>query len=127
MGPRCDISLKSSEGDNIRTGIKSNQHKLHDRMLQSSVKKFHPVSVEDNLIIPIERPDKLTTLGQRNLIGVVTEVENDNYTIGTRDGNLVNEYSRDQFTLCSANSFQLDYTNISNEKCIVWYHRWIIL
>ena len=38
------------------------------------------------MIVLIEMPDPITSLGQRNLIGVVTEVESDNYTIGTRDG-----------------------------------------
>ena len=50
----------------------------------------------------------MTSLGQRNLIGVVTEVENDNYTTGTRDGILNNEYSRNQFELCSTNFIQPD-------------------
>ena len=77
-------------------------------MLQSSAKKFHPAYVGDNVIIPIERPDKMTSLGQRNLIGVVTGVENNNYTIGTRDGILNNEYSRNQFDLCSNNFIQPD-------------------
>ena len=72
--PRCDISLKSSEADSLRAGIKRSQNKLHNRMLQSSAKKFHPACVGDNVIIPIERPDRMTSLGQRNLIGVVTGV-----------------------------------------------------
>ena len=50
----------------------------------------------------------MTSLGQQNLIGVVTDVENDNYTIGTRDGILYNEYSRNQFELCYTNFIQPD-------------------
>ena len=66
-------------------------------MLQSSANKFHPAYAGDNVFIPVERPDKITILGQRNLIGVVTGVETNNYTIGTRDGILNNEYSRNNF------------------------------
>ena len=58
------------------------------------------------MIIPIERPDRMTSLGQRNLIGEVTEVESNNYTIGTRDGILTNGYSRNQFELCATNFIQ---------------------
>ena len=78
--PRCDIGENSNEAENIRAGIKLNQNKLHQRMLQFSEKKCHPASVGDDVIIPIERPDRMTSLGQRNLFGEVTEVESDNYT-----------------------------------------------
>ena len=44
-----------SEVNNIRIGIKLNQHKLHDRLLQYSAKKFHPASIGDNVTIPIEK------------------------------------------------------------------------
>ena len=59
---RCEISLNLCEADNIRAGIKRNQNKLPNRMLQSSAKKFHPAYVGDDVIIPIERPDKMTSL-----------------------------------------------------------------
>ena len=36
-------------------------------------------------------------MGQRNLMGVVMDENDGNYTIGTRDGLLNNEYSRNQF------------------------------
>ena len=70
-------------------------------MLQSSAKRFKSANVADNVIIPIERPDRMNFLGQRNLMGVVMDENDGNYTIGTRDGLLNNEYSRNQFQLCS--------------------------
>ena len=48
-------------------------------------------------IIYIESPDRMTSLGQQNLIRVVTEVESDNYTIATGGEILDNEYCRNQF------------------------------
>ena len=75
-------------------------------MLQSSAKRFQAADVGDNVIIPIERPDKMNSLGQRNLMGVVMDVNEGNYTIGTRDGMLNNEYSRNQFQLCSQQFIQ---------------------
>ena len=83
--------MNSNEAENIRAEIERNKNKLHYRMLQSSATKFHRFSVRNNVMIPIERSDRITSLGQKNLIGVVTEVESDNYTIGTRDGILANE------------------------------------
>ena len=99
--PKCEFDTLSREVEVIRAGVKRNQQKLHERMLQSSAKRFQAADVGDNVIIPIERPDKMNSLGQRNLMGVVMDVNEGNYTIGTRDGMLNNEYSRNQFQLCS--------------------------
>ena len=63
-------------------------------MLQSSAKRFQVTDVADNVIIPIKRPDKMNSLGQRNLMGVVMDVNEGNYTIGTRDGMRNNENYR---------------------------------
>ena len=106
--PKCNINTNSSESEYTRVTIMGNQNRLHDRMFKSSAKRFHPACVGDKVIIPIVRPDMMNSLGQGNMIGVVTEVENDNYTIGTRDGILNNEYSRNQFELCSTNFIQPD-------------------
>ena len=75
-------------------------------MLQSSAKRFQAADVGDNVIIPIEKPDKMNSLGQRNLMGVVMDVNEGNYTMGTGDGMLNNEYSRNQFQLCSQQFIQ---------------------
>ena len=99
--PNCEFDTLTKESEVIRAGVKRNQQKLHERMLQSSAKRFQAADVGDNVIIPIERPDKMNSLGQRNLMGVVMDVNEGNYTIGTRDGMLNNEYSRNQFQLCS--------------------------
>ena len=66
--PRCDIGVNSNKAENIRAEIKRNQNKLHQLMFQSSAKNFHPACVGDNVIIPIERPDRMTSLRQRKLI-----------------------------------------------------------
>ena len=83
--PKCEFDTLSREAEVIRAGVKRNQQKLHERMLQSSAKRFQAADVGDNVIIPIERPDKMNSLGQHNLMGVVMEVNEGNYTIATRD------------------------------------------
>ena len=79
--------------------------RLHDRMLVSAAKKFCPANVGDNVVVPIPRPDKMTSLAPRNMLGVVTDVSEGSYTIGTRDGTLSTNYTRNQFDVCSSNIF----------------------
>ena len=43
----------------------------------------------------------MNCLGQRNLMGVVMDVNEGNYSIGTRDWMLNSEYPRNQSQLCS--------------------------
>ena len=91
--------------DTIVAGIKRRQDRLHDRMLVSAAKKFCPANIDDNIVIPIERPDKMTSLGPRNMLGVVTDVSEGSYTVGTRDGTVSTNYTRIQFDICSSNIF----------------------
>ena len=44
-------------------------------------------------------------LGPRNMLGVVTDVSEGSYTIGTRDGTASTNYTRNQFDVCSSNIF----------------------
>ena len=104
--PQSDIKSNSKEGNITRAGIKRNQERLHERMDESSSKKFHPASVGDYVIIPIQRPDRMTSLAQRNLLAVITGVADSCYTIRTRAGTLINEYTRNQFDLCSSQFIQ---------------------
>ena len=104
--PQCDIKLNSKEADITRAGIKRNQESLHERMVESSSNKFHSAFVGDNVIIPIQRPDRMTSLGQLNLLGFITGVGDSCYTIGARDGTLINGYTRNQFDLCSSKFIQ---------------------
>ena len=80
---------------------------LHQRMISSSPKRYEPALVGDNVTIPIERPDKMNSLGQQNVLGVITitGVSDDVYTIGTKYGSLCSSYTRNQFDLCTSNRF----------------------
>ena len=53
-------------------------------MLVSAAKKFCPANVGDNVVVPIQKPDKMTSLGPSNMLGVVTDVSKGSFTIGTR-------------------------------------------
>ena len=57
-----DIKLNSEEADITRAGIKRNQEKLHESMVECSSMKFHPGCVGDNVIIPIQSLDRMTSL-----------------------------------------------------------------
>ena len=74
-------------------------------MISSSAKRYEPALVEDNVTIPIERPDKMNSLGQQNVLVVITGVSDDVYTIGTKYGSLGSSYTRNQFDLCTSKRF----------------------
>ena len=78
---------------------------LHQCMVSSAAKRYEPALVGDNIIIPIERPDKMNSLSQQNVLGVIADVSNDLYTVGTKYGKLSTTYTRNQFYLCSSNRF----------------------
>ena len=102
---KCEVANATRQTDSIVAGIKMRQDKLHDRMLVSAAKKFCPANIGDNVVVPIERPDKMTSLGPRNMLGVVTDITEGSYTIGTRDGTVSTNYTRNQFDVCSSNIF----------------------
>ena len=68
-------------------------------------RKFCPANIGDNIVIPIERPDKMTSLGPRNMLGVVTDVSEGSYTVGTRYGKVSTNCTRNRFGVCSSNIF----------------------
>ena len=43
-------------------------------MLVSTAKRFRPADIGNNVVIPIERPNKMTSLGPRNMLAVATDV-----------------------------------------------------
>ena len=47
---------------------------LHQRMVSSAAKRYEPALVGDNITIHIERPDKMDSLSQQNVLGVIADV-----------------------------------------------------
>ena len=78
---------------------------LHQRMVSSAAKRYEPALAGDNITIPIERPDKMNSLSQQNVLGVIADVSDDLYTVGTKYGTLSTTYTRNQFDLCSSHRF----------------------
>ena len=74
-------------------------------MISSAAKRYEPALVGDNVAIPIERLDKMNSLSQQNVLGVIADVSDDLYTVGTKYGTLKTTYTRNQFDLCSSNKF----------------------
>ena len=102
---KYEVANATRQTDSIVPGIKRRQNKLYDRMHLLALKKFCPANIRDNVVVPIERPDKMTSHGQRNMLGVVTDASEGSYTIGTRDGTVSTNYTRNQFDIPSCNIF----------------------
>ena len=101
--PGCDIAAKKIPFESMRAGIKRNQEKLHERMLNASSKRVKQAEIGDNILIPIAQPDKINSLGPRNMLACITEKGESTYRVGTSQGNLSVEYTRNQFDLCPVN------------------------
>ena len=66
--PKCDIEADKDQRESVRRGIKRKQEQLHQRMVNSAAKRFEPAHVGHNVIIPIEMPDQMNSLGQQNML-----------------------------------------------------------
>ena len=71
-----------------------------EKMKQASEKRFKAAEIRQNVRVPIPELDR-GRAGHRNLIGVVLEVKDGFYKIGTKNCVLKSLYSRGQFDLCS--------------------------
>ena len=98
--PACDISNRNEECNQMRAAIKRSQENQQERMLNASSKKFKDAEVGDSVLIPISQPDKISSLGPRNILGCITSIGDSTYSIGTSRGKLAVNYSRNQFEVC---------------------------
>ena len=64
----CDLSTKNEISATLPLNIKRSQEKCHQRMLNANGKRFKPAEIGDNTIIPISKPDKLSTISPRNIL-----------------------------------------------------------
>ncbi|KAI6653038.1 hypothetical protein LOD99_3874 [Oopsacas minuta] len=106
----CFLKERSTNTHHLRKGIKRNQETLHDRMLKSSGKKFKPAEIGDTVLIPISQPDKMNSIGPRNLMGHIIDAQDSVYTVATSHGTIFSGYARNQFDVCP---FRIS----ANESC----------
>ena len=52
-------------------------------MLSANNKKFKPATIGNTVLKPISQPDKMSSIGPRNLIGQITEEHDSVYTVAT--------------------------------------------
>ena len=102
--PACDLLAKNANSTSLRIGIKRSQNKCHERMLSYSSKRIKPAKIGDNIVIPISKPDKLSTIGPRNILGCITDQIDDVYSVGTLEGIISVGYTRNQFELATTGS-----------------------
>ena len=73
-------------------------------MINATSKKLKHAEIGDSVLIPISRPDMISSIGPRNLSGCITHKEDHLYTIGTTEGILGVKYTMGQFDVCNSNS-----------------------
>ena len=56
----------------------------------------------------MSKPDVRTTLGCRNMIGVIADNQDGMYTISTKQGTLDTPFARNQFDLCAYKIVRLE-------------------
>ena len=77
-------------------------------MLNASSKKFKQAQVGDSVLIPISQPDKISSLGPRNILGCISSRDDSTYSIGRSQGTLAVSYSRNQYEVCPTNLLSVD-------------------
>lgn len=95
----CFICKRGESSSEERQGAKRAMIQQADKMQQLSNKRFKKGEVGESVRVPVPDLDR-GRVDHRNLIGVILEVENDFYKIGTKDGVLKGLYTRGQFELC---------------------------
>ena len=86
----------------MRLELKRKQKQQHQRMLKSSINRLPPADIGDNVSMPISSPDIMTTYND-NLLGIISDKQDDLYTISTRQGTIESLYTRNQFEVCPKN------------------------
>ncbi|CAJ0953545.1 unnamed protein product, partial [Mesorhabditis belari] len=76
-------------------------------MLHASEQRLAPIDVGQNVLMPIPCVDR-PKIGPRNLMGVVTAVTDDFYSIGTQNGHLRQTFTRNQLAPCGAEFFSIN-------------------
>ena len=91
----CFLIERNIKTQNLRKGIKRNQEKMHERMLKASNKKFKPAEIGETVLIPISQPDKMSSIGPRNIIGRITKEQDSLYTIATTHGTISTGFTQE--------------------------------
>ncbi|XP_071103366.1 uncharacterized protein [Haliotis cracherodii] len=87
------------------------QEEQAQRMVKRSKRVFGPVSVGDNVTVPIPHVERGRG-DPNNIIGVVIECsDNDMFTIAVKGGVLNGKYSRNQFDVCVTKLYNADDFN----------------
>ena len=72
--PSCDVREQNKIRNSLRLDIKRNQESLPNRIISSSSNKRSKsvVEVGESVLIPIARPDTMSSIGPRNITGCIT-------------------------------------------------------
>ena len=75
-------------------------------MLKSSADRLSTANIGDNILLPIAKPDIMSSIGSKNMMGVVLDKQNYFFSVGTRQ--LESTYTRNQFDVCPTKFLKID-------------------
>ena len=104
----CDLKRNQNNAELTRLELRRKEKQQHQRMLKSSISGLPPADIGDSVSMPISSPDIMTTLGSKNLLGIISDKQDDLYTISTRQGTIKSLYTRNQFEVCPKNILRID-------------------
>ena len=101
VSPYCAKILNQSK---ICTLAQRGQKRQAEKMLSDTAKYLPAVTIGDNVRVSIPKVDR-GKLGDKHLLGVITDISGIYYTIGTKEGVLNRKYTRGEFELWNGSTF----------------------
>lgn len=95
----CILCQQAEEVHHQRSSAQRKMEEQADRMLRASRRRFSPIPVNTNVIVPIPDVDR-GRADPRNIMGVVLLENNGFYQIGTGAGILSRLYVRSELSMC---------------------------
>ena len=91
-------------GKNFQKLAQRGQKRQAEKMLSDTAKYLPAVTIGDNVRVSIPKVDR-GKLGDKHLLGVITDISGIYYTIGTKEGVLNRKYTRGEFELWNGSTF----------------------
>lgn len=96
----CKICERKNKISEARTACKISLKRQAEEMLNKSNKKFPPVNIGQTVLVKIPEVDRGRT-APRNVMGVVMNVTDNLYQLGTKSGIIQKMYARNEFQVAN--------------------------
>ena len=87
---------------------KAKPRKSSAQNVEFKLQEVNASSYRNTILVPISEPDKVNSLGLRNISGCITGKDDSTYTVGTSQGTISVSYTRNQFELCPSNLLSIE-------------------